>query len=53
MNPSSSTKTFLVIVTAVVAVLAARAMKSRGGCPACLLLPKEVTEPQTKAPLKP
>jgi hypothetical protein len=53
MNPSSSTKTFIVIITLVVTVLAARAMKSRGGCPACLLLPKEMTEPQPKAPLNP
>ena len=53
MNPSSSTKTFIVIITAVVAVLTTRAMLSRGGCPACLLLPKEMTEPQSKTPLKP
>ena len=53
MNPSSSTKTFIVIVTAVVAVMAARAMLSRGGCPACLLLPKEMAEPQSKSSLKP
>lgn len=53
MNPSSSTKTFIVIVTAVVAVISGRAMKSHGGCPACLLLPNEVTEPQTQPALKP
>lgn len=53
MNPSSSTKTFIVIITVIVAVIAARAMKPRGGCPACLLLPKEMTEPQSKTPLKP
>lgn len=50
MNALLSNKTFIILVTAAVAVMTARALTSRGGCPACLLLPENMNTPSSPKP---
>jgi len=46
MNSILSNKTFITLVLVVTALLTVRTLTKSGGCPACLLLPKEMTHPK-------
>ena len=46
MNSLLSNKTFITLILVATALLTVRTMTKSGGCPACLLLPKEMTRPK-------